>query len=167
MFSFRFIRQGLRVALLSSLTLALSLTTGCFSSDNSGAGSPEDYDLGAESNIPLASKDGALQDITFGYDSSSLTDTAKMTLKTNAQWLSKNKVSSIVVEGHCDERGTSEYNLALGERRAKAAMEYVNTLGVASNKLSYISYGEEIPLDPAQNESAYAKNRRAHFSIKK
>lgn len=139
----------------------------CSSSSNGGSGSPEDYDLGEESNIPLASKDGALQDVNFAYDSSVLSDSAKQTLKTNAQWISKNKVSGVVVEGHCDERGTNEYNLALGERRAKSAMEYVKTLGVPSDKLSIVSYGAEIPLDPGHNEAAYAKNRRAHFAIKK
>lgn len=149
------------------LTAALFSLSACWSSGNSGAGSPEDYDMGEESNIPLASKDGALQDINFGYDSSALTDSAKQILKTNAQWLSKNKFSEVVIEGHCDERGTEDYNLALGERRAKSASDYIKTMGVNSGKISIVSYGKEIPLDPAHNEAAYAKNRRVHFSIKK
>lgn len=150
-----------------ALVLVLVNLSACWSSGNSGAGSPEDYDMGEESNIPMASKGGALQDINFAYDSSALTESSKQILKSNAQWLTSNKFSEVVVEGHCDERGTEEYNLALGERRAKSASDYLKTMGVSSSKLSIVSYGEQIPLDSAQSESAYAKNRRAHFNIKK
>ena len=154
---------------LKSLSLASLLIlnfTAC-SSSGSGSGSPEDYDLGEESNIPLADKDGALADINYGYDSTVISDSAKQILKNNAQWITQNKSVNVVVEGHCDQRGTKEYNLALGERRAKSAMDYLRSLGVASSRLSEVSYGSEIPLDPSSNEAAYAKNRRAHFSVKK
>ena len=73
--------------------------------------------------------------------------------------------SKVTIEGHCDERGTAEYNLALGERRAKAAQEYLVFLGVGAQRLSTISYGEEKPVDPGNNEAAWAKNRRAHFVV--
>ncbi len=105
------------------------------------------------------------QDVHFEYDSSELSAMAKMVLKEKAAWLRDNGSVSVSIEGHCDERGTTEYNLALGERRANAAKSYLVNLGIASNRLSTISYGEERPVDTAQTESAYRKNRRAHFSI--
>jgi peptidoglycan-associated lipoprotein len=71
----------------------------------------------------------------------------------------------VFVEGHCDERGTVDYNLALGEQRARAARDYLVSLGVAADRLRVVTYGKERPLDPAHNEAAYAKNRRAHFSV--
>ncbi len=71
----------------------------------------------------------------------------------------------IQIEGHCDERGTAEYNLALGERRANSAKKYLVSLGIPADRLSTISYGKEMPLDPGHNEEAWAKNRRAHFII--
>jgi peptidoglycan-associated lipoprotein len=77
-----------------------------------------------------------------------------------------NSKAKVIIEGHCDERGTSEYNLALGERRARSAFDYLKTLGVPTTQLSIISYGKEVPLDPAKNEAAYARNRRAHFAVK-
>ena len=154
-------RNFLIVTILSANFMA------CTSSSNDGTGSPEDYDLGSDSNIPLGSKDGALQDVNFAYDSSSLSDSAKQTLKANSKWITQNKAKSMVVEGHCDERGTADYNLALGERRAKSVLDYITTLGVGSGSLSAVSYGSEIPLDSSRNEAAYAKNRRVHFSMKK
>jgi len=79
--------------------------------------------------------------------------------------LSKNPNLKIQIEGHCDERGTAEYNLALGQRRANSAMKYLISLGIPAGRLSTISYGEEKPLDPAHNDEAWAKNRRGHFVI--
>jgi peptidoglycan-associated lipoprotein len=105
------------------------------------------------------------QDIHFEFDSSDLSSMAKMILKEKAVWLQANYSEAITIEGHCDERGTTEYNLALGERRAGAAKAYLTNLGVSATRLNTISYGEEQPLDSAQTEEAYRKNRRAHFAI--
>ncbi len=150
------------------LTGASLLVMGaCSSSGRSGTGSPDDYGDVEEGNIPGASAGTELSDINFDYDSSGLTGQAEGLLKKNATWMTGHAAKQVIVEGHCDERGTSEYNLALGERRAKSVADYLRAMGVSSSQISTISYGEELPLDPAKNESAYAKNRRAHFSFKK
>lgn len=104
-------------------------------------------------------------DINFEFDQFVLTNTARQKLSKNASILSKYPEVKVLIEGHCDERGTEEYNLALGERRANAAKEYLVTLGINESRLSTISYGEEKPLDPEHNEIAWAKNRRVHFAI--
>lgn len=106
------------------------------------------------------------EDIRFAYDKSVIEPAARETLKNIAAWMLKNKNYALVAEGHCDERGTVEYNLALGQRRADAAMKYIMDLGVNKANIATISYGKERPLDPGHNEEAWAKNRRAHFSVK-
>lgn len=106
------------------------------------------------------------QNIHFEFDSAELTDTAKALLREKADWLRDNPGQSVIIEGHCDERGTTEYNLALGERRAAAARQYLQDLGVGAFRMTTVSYGEERPLDPGQNEAAYSKNRRAQFVLK-
>lgn len=108
-------------------------------------------------------EDIELSMIYFDYDDYSLSDQAKETLTNNAAWLLKNPQKKVVIEGHCDERGTEEYNLALGERRAMSARRYLMNLGVRGTQLSTISYGEERPADPASGEDAWSKNRRAEF----
>ena len=105
-------------------------------------------------------------DIHFDYDNSFIRDDAKPILGKVAEYMKKNPGAKLQVEGHCDERGTSEYNVALGERRASAAAKYLKNLGVAGNRLSTISYGEERPFDPGHTENAWAKNRRAVFVVK-
>ncbi len=105
------------------------------------------------------------QNIHFEYDSDVLTAMAKQLLKEKAAWLMANSGVSVLIEGHCDERGTTEYNLALGERRATAAKAYLVNLGVAASRLDIISYGEEKPLDTSGTEEAYRKNRRAQFVL--
>lgn len=106
-----------------------------------------------------------LQTLYFEFDSYNLNSQGRDALKANAQWLTENPTATIQIEGHCDERGTTEYNLALGERRANAARDYLQKLGVDASRMSVISYGEERPLDPSSGESAWAKNRRAQFVI--
>jgi len=103
-----------------------------------------------------------VEDVFFEYDSAALSGTAKRTLEKNADQL-KDANADVTIEGHCDERGTIAYNLALGERRAKAAKDYLVSLGVPGNRLKIISYGKERPFDPGHTESAWSKNRRAHF----
>ncbi|AAM71877.1 MAG TPA: peptidoglycan-associated lipoprotein Pal [Chlorobaculum sp.] len=105
-------------------------------------------------------------DIFFDFDSSALSSEAQEQLNQNAAWMQKNPTSAVIIEGHCDERGTDEYNIALGERRAEAARMYLVNLGVSGGRLSTVSYGEEKPFDPGHNEEAWAKNRRDHFVVK-
>ena len=106
-----------------------------------------------------------LKDIHFDFDKYDIRPEDAEILKQNAAQLIKNPSVKIQIEGHCDDRGTIEYNLALGERRANAAKKYLIYLGLSSDRISAISYGEERPVDPDQNEEAWAKNRRAHFVI--
>ena len=106
-----------------------------------------------------------LKDVRFGFDKYDLTPKAREILSQNAELLLKNPRVKIQVEGHCDERGTVEYNLALGERRANSTRQYLISLGVSADRMSTISYGEEMPLDPRHNEEAWTKNRRAHFIV--
>ncbi len=106
-----------------------------------------------------------LKRIHFEFDKYRLTDEAKEILAENARVLRNNSKVRITIEGHCDERGTVEYNLALGERRAQAARSYLIELGVPESRISIISYGKERPLEYGQNESTWAKNRRDEFVI--
>jgi peptidoglycan-associated lipoprotein len=106
-----------------------------------------------------------LKDIHFGFDRYDLTPRAREILSQNAELLLKHSGANIQIEGHCDERGTIEYNLALGDRRSTSAEQYLIALGVSRNRISTISYGEEMPADPGHSEEAWAKNRRAHFVI--
>ncbi len=104
--------------------------------------------------------------VPYAFDSAALSPMAQSILRRKAAWLNDNRGGAVVIQGHCDERGTAEYNLALGERRAESARAYLIDLGIASSRLSTISYGEERPLDPRSNEEAWAKNRRSQFVIK-
>ncbi len=106
-----------------------------------------------------------LKDVFFDYDRYDLRADARQVLKANADWLKKNSSARIEIEGHCDERGTSEYNLALGAKRAQSAKDYLATLGIAGDRLSTISYGEEIPVCKQANEDCWRQNRRARFVI--
>jgi peptidoglycan-associated lipoprotein len=107
----------------------------------------------------------ALHDVHFDFDSGALSDAAMSILAINADWLVKHPSVRVEIEGHCDERGTEEYNLALGEKRAKAVSDTMVKLGVDASRMRTISYGESVPLDPGHTEEAWAKNRRAHFAI--
>jgi peptidoglycan-associated lipoprotein len=108
---------------------------------------------------------GPLQDIYFNFDSAALSESARATLKANSDWLKKNPSARVQIEGHCDERGTAEYNMALGAKRAQAAQDYLATLGIAANRMSTVSYGEEIPVCKEHNEGCWVKNRRARFVV--
>ncbi len=105
------------------------------------------------------------KDINFEFDKFNLKPEARETLRRHADWLLEHTGFDVIIEGHCDERGTSEYNLALGERRAASAMKYVVNLGVDKKRLTTISYGEELPLNAGHNEESWARNRRAHFVV--
>ena len=110
-------------------------------------------------------KMGLLADIHFDYDKAELREGDRQILARNAETLKKFDFLKIKVEGHCDERGSVEYNLALGQRRATAAHDYLVSLGVAADRLQTVSYGKEIPLCQESSETCWARNRRAHFAI--
>jgi peptidoglycan-associated lipoprotein len=110
-------------------------------------------------------KAGGLKTVYFGFDSSSLETDTKDALKANADFLKANANVDVQVEGHCDERGGRQYNLALGERRAKAVRDYLVALGVESKRISTISYGSERPKAQGSDEAAWAQNRRANFVV--
>ena len=107
------------------------------------------------------------EDIYFEYDSAVLIPEARDVLKRKAEWMRINSNVSVIVEGYTDSRGTVEYNIALGERRAESAISFLVDLGIPASKFTSVSYGKEKPIDPGQNEAAWAKNRRVHFEIKK
>ena len=112
-----------------------------------------------------AGEQGPLQDVHFAYDSFELSDNAREILRTNADWLRENPKAKCEVEGHTDSRGTAEYNLALGAKRATAVRDYLITLGVAADRLTTISYGKELPLCHEETPTCWDENRRAHFAI--
>lgn len=108
---------------------------------------------------------GPLRDIRYAFDSHELDEASRTDLRDNAAWLKDRRAVKIEVEGHCDERGTVEYNLALGAKRARAAKDYLAALGVAADRMSTISYGEELPLCHDHDENCWERNRRAHFVV--
>ena len=110
-------------------------------------------------------KNSPLKPAFFDLDSSELTADAQRALNDNAALLKQYSAWTVTIEGHCDERGTAEYNQALGERRAVTARAYLVSLGISADRLRTVSYGKEFPFDPGHDETAYAKNRRAHFVI--
>lgn len=116
-------------------------------------------------DISELNKKGYLQDAYFDYDQSDLRDDARSALSANAEWLKKYPSIQILIEGHCDERGTSAYNLALGDRRANAARDYVASLGISAARVKTVSYGKERPFCTESSESCWQQNRRAHFVI--
>lgn len=135
-----------------------------------GEGNLLESDRDARSPLSRTAVDRAAfenEDIHFEFDSAVLTVQAQQILKGKVRWLKDNPGISVTVEGHCDDRGTNEYNLALGERRAQSAQKYLVTLGVDESRLERVSYGEERLLASGTSEAAQAKNRRVHFVISK
>jgi peptidoglycan-associated lipoprotein len=108
---------------------------------------------------------GVLKTVYFAFDKADLTDDARRTLRANADWLKTQTKYGVAVEGHCDERGTIEYNLSLGQRRSQVIKDYLVSVGVNAARVRTVSYGEERPVDPGHNETAWAKNRRGEFVI--
>lgn len=107
-----------------------------------------------------------LRDVFFAYDSFAISEEGRQSLSRNAEWIKSNPGAQLKIEGHCDERGTSAYNLVLGEKRAKAARNYLVELGVSANRLAVVSYGKERPFCKDHSESCYAQNRRGHVVVK-
>jgi peptidoglycan-associated lipoprotein len=119
----------------------------------------------AVSDIDKINQNSPFQPVFFAFDSAEIDGSGQQALQANAEVLKKYADWVITIEGHADERGTAEYNLALGERRAVAARAYLISLGVPTDRLKTVSYGKEFPFDPGHNEAAWSKNRRAHFVV--
>jgi peptidoglycan-associated lipoprotein len=144
------------LVLLLSLVLSACATQKAVKIDSKIQG---DVYTGTDSVKYLA--DGVKDRVFFATNESVLTTASRDTLRKQAAWLRKNSDVTVVLEGHCDERGTREYNLALGERRANAAKDYLMTYGIASDRISVISYGKERPVDSGSSPLAWSKNRRS------
>jgi len=122
-------------------------------------------DTMASRSLDDLNRDSPMRPLFFGYDSAEVSAEGQKVLEANAELLKKYSSWVITIEGHCDERGTAEYNLALGERRAVAARTYLVSLGIPADRVKVVSYGKEFPFDPGKTEEAYARNRRGHFVI--
>lgn len=120
----------------------------------------------AQQKKPKVSTSAGLQKIHFDFDKSNIKPEFEPVLKSNADWMQKNAASKVTIEGHCDERGSIEYNVALGDRRANSAKGYLKKLGVAEDKMSTISYGKERPVCTQHDESCWWQNRRDEFVAK-
>ncbi len=122
---------------------------------------------GQDSTALAAAADEAFlnEDVLFAYNSFTLTDASKQLLEKKVSYMERHPSVTVQLEGHCDERGTVAYNLALGERRANAVRQYMSVLGINPARMTTISYGEEFPIDPRHNDEAWTRNRRAHFAI--
>ncbi len=108
---------------------------------------------------------GPLKDVFFAFDRAELSEEARAALKANTEWLKSNPSVRVQIEGHCDERGAEDYNMALGAKRAQAAMDYVASLGITAGRMSTVSFGEEAPVCREHTEECWAKNRRARFVV--
>lgn len=119
----------------------------------------------ASADLDAINKNSPFQPVFYALDSYEVDGTAQQTLNADAAILKKYPTWVITIEGHCDERGTAEYNLALGEKRALSAKTYLVSLGIPADRLRTVSYGKEFPFDPGHDENAWSKNRRAHFVV--
>jgi peptidoglycan-associated lipoprotein len=119
----------------------------------------------ASGDLDVINKNSPFQPVFFGLDSYEVDSPGQQSLNTNSSILKKYPTWIITIEGHCDERGTAEYNLALGEKRALAAKTYLVSLGIPADRVRTVSYGKEFPFDPGHDEGAWSKNRRAHFVV--
>jgi peptidoglycan-associated lipoprotein len=170
------VNRGGRAASLGGLVaLGLILAAGCSSKTKGvpgeGSGVGSESNLGSQGsleqfkNTGTLSGGGPLTDIHFGYNTYNIEPQDGSILKQNASWLQSNPRTRVQVEGHCDERGSEEYNIALGAKRAQAAKDYLETLGVEGSRISTISYGKELPLCTEHDESCWEQNRRDHFVV--
>ena len=162
-----------KTAYILVMALSLILTSACGSKKKAGEGvavgdaSPDAGISAKEMTFdPMGSDSGTISGLStvyFDYDQATLTADARKQIAQNAEWIKSNSNVSLQVEGHCDNRGTVEYNIALGERRAISVKNYLVSLGIDSKRLSVISYGKERPVAQGDTEAALAKNRRANF----
>ena len=133
-----------------------------------GPGAPAARPAGPPAPRPNPREFGAVHDVDdihFDFDRYDIRPDAARILDANARWLKANPAALVLIEGHADERGTNEYNLALGERRAVSARTYLVSLGIPADRIKTVSYGKEFPFDPGHDEGAWSKNRRAHFVV--
>jgi peptidoglycan-associated lipoprotein len=166
-------RVGL-VLVMVMIAMIMSFTFGCAKQatqaqtpelqSTPAAQVPKPVEPAKDSQVPAPAK-LELATIRFDFDSAVLTDQAQKMLLSNAGILRSNQSVLVTIEGHCDERGTAAYNIALGERRAKAVKEFLVSMGIGASRMSTVSYGEEKPIATGQNEAAWAQNRRAQFVI--
>ncbi len=140
--------------LAGAMIALVSLNSACSKKGPNSSGVNVDYDK-------------ALKTIHFDFDKYNIRSDQVPLIQANASWLKANPNINIIVEGNCDERGTNEYNMALGERRAKAGKDYLTNLGVNSSRVSTVSFGEERPVNPGHDEEAWAQNRRDDFAVRK
>ncbi len=126
---------------------------------------PPPVDAIGSKDLDALNRDSPLAPVFFALDSFEVSEEGRNILQNTARVMRQQSTWQVTVEGHCDERGTAEYNLSLGERRAVAAKTYLVSLGIAAERLRTVSYGKEFPFDPGHDETAWAKNRRAHFVI--
>lgn len=169
-------RGTVRSILQSLFITLLILSVAACSSKGKGSRDGEDGSLSeaalnaeregrfADGSIPSAEGSSMFRNVNFGFDSADLNAIARQNVEYNAELLQQNPQLRVVLEGHADERGTVEYNLALGAERARSVRDVLVSLGISPSRLETVSYGEEVPLDPAHDEAAWAKNRRVHFS---
>ncbi|MEP7028790.1 MAG: peptidoglycan-associated lipoprotein Pal [Candidatus Eisenbacteria bacterium] len=165
-----------RFALICMPLLALALLSGCAKkkviAEAAPPPAPEAPAAPAPAPPPSASEEPVktlqdkLTDVFYDYDSAQLSSAAQATLDADAKLLSDNANEQVTIEGHCDERGTVEYNLALGDRRAQSAKDYLVRFGISASRVQTISYGEERPFATGSDESAWSQNRRAHFVVR-
>jgi peptidoglycan-associated lipoprotein len=154
-------RAALALPLLAVLVLA-----GCSKNKEVAEATPPPPPVEAPPAETAPTLQDQLRPVFFDYDAATLSSEAQATLDANGRLLLDNASVSVQIEGHCDERGTVEYNLALGDRRAQAARDYLVRFGVPASRLSTVSYGEERPFATGNDESAWAQNRRAHFVVR-
>lgn len=173
-------RRG-RLIAVAAAAIVLAMVAGCSSKQSGtgagqggGAGGIGENGLGPNGSSSLnqfqkgtlgSSVQGPLSDIHFDYNDYSVREQDGEILKTNADWMTKNSTARVQIEGHCDNRGSEEYNIALGAKRAQAAKDYLETLGVTADRMSTISYGKELPLCTEDTDECWAQNRRDHFVV--
>jgi len=171
-----------RFTALAAAAIVLAMVAGC-SSKQSGAGAGQgnaggpggigESGLGANGSSSLSqfqkgtlgAGQGPLSDIHFDYNDYSVRAQDGEILKSNADWITKNSAARVQIEGHCDNRGSEEYNIALGAKRAQAAKDYLETLGITADRMSTISYGKELPVCTEDTDECWAQNRRDHFVV--
>lgn len=167
-------RKWMTAAVLLAVALTLGLATGCSKKPAPQTITPAPVERSEPTPAPVVEtpRETApvstvrLADVFFDYDKSVLRKDAQDVLAANAEYLRANPDVKVLIEGHCDERGTTEYNLALGDRRARAARDFLVNYGIAAARIETISYGEERPFAQGQNEAAWSQNRRAHFAAR-
>jgi peptidoglycan-associated lipoprotein len=170
-------KAGRTASLGGLVILGLIIAAGCSSKAKGLTNEPVSHPGGSENDTSSSSLSqfqkgnlgggtgGPLTDIHFGYNTYNIEPQDGSILKANATWLQKNPQTRVQVEGHCDERGSEEYNIALGAKRAQAAKDYLETLGIEGSRISTISYGKELPLCTEHDEGCWAQNRRDHFVV--